>query len=528
MADAKIRFSIGALFSGEGFQKANDAIKTTANHTKEAAGRVGQFAGQLAVGDTAAAKMAGQLGNVVSAFAMMGPAGGVVALASAAMAVYKEKVDAACQKLKEMRAYADKMFEQTLAEKLSGVQKMLEGVSRQAGFAAQAFEQMAAASAKLADAKSATSSAAGGTALAQMAWDKLSEMLAAEDEASRKLVEAKWDLAIAEKKAAVDNAAANDAIAAASRDLETAVKRRAATSDTVAAAEQALAKARLDLAEAEGLKYNGREAEYKKFEAQLKAAEDAHAKAVLAASVAATNVQVSEEKLAQATEKAEQTRLGGTAEVAKLADAEKRLVEQTEKEIQERKDAAEKERQSAENKRTLRDEANAAERGLREMAEKQIAFLDKIIEECDENIAAVREARERAKAGMAADAQHTNGSFGPYVYTLDRAGNIVDFEDFRRSLRFAERAARDTGNIDKRNARLEKEMEKIRALGKNALPSAKKRLEDWDKFRKQAEGELEAQKRKEEAEKKRDEVLRHLDEWVRDIRDNLKTALEVA
>lgn len=523
MADTKIRFSIGSIFTGEGFKKAEAAIKSTSAQAKKAQGALSAVAGQMGEFGGAAGKVAGVAGNVAGAFKEMGAAGGIAAAAVIGMNLVldhmKAELDAMAKAAADAAAAQEKAANKVFAEHLERVAASLREVKVFATESAKAFEEMAANAAKIESAKAGTVGASFTQKIAKMEWDAALERMAADDEATKKLVEAKWKVAIQREKEAAANAQATAAEEAAEKANETAIHREAMAADKVALAKEALSLAQKE----ETLAVSANKEKAKAFtkaredaEKVLRDAESEHAKAI-------AEVTVSEEALKQATAKAEATRLSGQTATAELEAAERDLKAASEAEAKAREEKA---RRLAEGEREA-DELRKEETRITAAGKEKIKSIVDAIEKQTELIRDIKDIQKATQDGMEADARHTTGAFGPYKYHTNADGNVDDFEDFQRAQRFAGRAERDRQANERHNENLRKQMDKIREKGDHATDSEKKRLRDWDKMQKQLKDaqEEEAKKRKLEAEK--DKLEKQLYSDVTEIRKKINAALAV-
>jgi len=168
-------------------------------------------------------------------------------------------------------------------------------------------------------------------------------------------------------------------------------------------------------------------------------------------------------------------------------------------ELDERQKEEEKAKQAAKEKAEadirLAEESKAraeAEKAAREAAAKGREAATNAVNAIKELGSEIKEIRASTSRGMRADAEHTNGVFGPYQYSVDENGNIDNFIDFQRSKRFAERGARDDQRAARRDDAWESRMEKLQRKDASQLTDSERRkLADWDDYKKQKTEESE-------------------------------------
>lgn len=123
--------------------------------------------------------------------------------------------------------------------------------------------------------------------------------------------------------------------------------------------------------------------------------------------------------------------------------------------------------------------------------------------------------RSRVDSGIAKDNEVHGGISGNgYDYRRDKDGNLTRFDQFRRSRRYADRAARDEASANRdgnaeRNARRARNIERQMRRGRNVSDRDRDFLRDWNDFRNQKPPE--------------DETVKKLDE----IKQMLEKTLEV-
>lgn len=81
MAEEKLTFKIGSELTGDGFNKADGAVRGIAQTANKAKGALNLAIGEFKAMDNELGKIAGSAGSVIQSFAQFGMIGGVVAAA---------------------------------------------------------------------------------------------------------------------------------------------------------------------------------------------------------------------------------------------------------------------------------------------------------------------------------------------------------------------------------------------------------------------------------------------------------------
>lgn len=490
MADNRIRFHIDSVFSGEGFAKAATAVKGVSGTVKNAADGVRSLSGEFGALGGVAGKVADGVGKLFGAMGA-GPVGIAVALIGSVVTAMKawrdsiEKTRQEHQKLMDaMREGYERRLESYAQKARDATVKLLDETVKRGQAAIDRINTLAAAYRNLGAAEDLA--ARSSTSLESAKVDlglELNRGIGGSDAQSRR------EFAAQREKAELEYA---DAVREATRGLTNA-------NDSVAILKQSMDEQRrvVDAMNEAGKDSTKEQLKLDRMRIDLRAAEHA---------------------LTAATNKREEVEVRHALTIAKLDNAEQALEEAIEKRTDAEFRAAEKAR--------LTKEADEAIKAMTAKTKAEVAALDRQIAAQAEYVKAVEEAQRRTQSGMGADQQHTNGSFGPYRYHTDPNGNINDFEDYQRAQRFAGRAERDQANTDQRNARFDRELDRLN--GKDKLTDSERRRRDQlDGFKKQRE-DANAQKQKQaEMEKQREEMLKSLNESVKEIKEKLKEALEV-
>ena len=200
----KIQFEIGSIFTEEGFTKLNNAIKSAGRETKNVKDMFNGLLSEASKVDGTMGQVAGSVGGVIQAFAQMGIAGGAIAAVQQGVSLLVDK----CHELEQAydsvwqneNAKIEAQNIQLVSGKISDMKNMLSSVKEVAFGNIQAFDQMTQAASRIASVMAQIGSAQGNYNLAQLATQKFAETLNAESEASRKLIDAKYNVLAAQEQ----------------------------------------------------------------------------------------------------------------------------------------------------------------------------------------------------------------------------------------------------------------------------------------------------------------------------------------
>lgn len=243
----KIRFEIGSIFTDEGFTKLNNAIKTAGKETKNVKDMFNGLLSEASKVDGTMGQVAGSVGGVIQAFAQMGIAGGVMAAVKAgadllANSLYElaEEYDKVWQN-ENARIEADNM--KLLNEKTMAVKASLATLKDVVFADATAFDSMTQAAAKMASAVAQVSAGQGATAVSQILIDKFNEMMKAENQAAAQMIEAKYNVALAQEKQRQVEEKQNELVNQAKQAQIDAITAVTLATDKVLASQEALTQA---------------------------------------------------------------------------------------------------------------------------------------------------------------------------------------------------------------------------------------------------------------------------------------------
>lgn len=117
MAETKLKFQIGSVFNGEGFQKASQALEKTSKQVQKASGGIAQITGELGKMNGTVGKVAGGLSNLVGSLAMgpWGIAAAGIGLVVGGLMSWREEAEKTRQKNAEMAREAEEAYKRRLA-----------------------------------------------------------------------------------------------------------------------------------------------------------------------------------------------------------------------------------------------------------------------------------------------------------------------------------------------------------------------------------------------------------------------------
>lgn len=286
MAEERLTFKIGSEFSGDGFNKANNAVKTSGKVASQMRGAFGGILNDLNQMDGKVGELIGQFNGMAQSLQQLGVAGAVlygVKFGAEKLADYIEHMN---DEMINMIQHANDFNEQLKKihdnAAIKRMNEALKEATTEAHNAMQAIKETADAVNALSGAKAESAMAQANEQLAKLMKQKAEAVAGALGEFQKQVAAAKGDLAIAqhELETAHKNAAA--AVEKANRDYDTAQQRQLQAIDNVVAAQRAVEIAETDYKKA---KIHGsvREAEYQqtleKAREALIAAEKAKAKA---------------------------------------------------------------------------------------------------------------------------------------------------------------------------------------------------------------------------------------------------------
>ena len=308
----KIRFTIGSIFNGEGFTKANNAVRGVGKEVKSAKGVIGPIFSELSKSAEGLGGTLGKVGESVSsvgaAFAQMGIAGGILAAINVAIdsivSSLKEYEQAIEDEEKAWNAAFDAMSARDMAAAVNATKSAMSDLKDVSQANQKAFDSMTAAAAKMADAVAKTADAKGATTISEMLIGQFNEAMRAETESLKALVTAQGNAAVAQVKEQQVREQQAAKIQAAQAAYDASLKAVTLSTDSIRAAIDAVNAAENEVKVARQ-KYGTTSTQYatalanlEKSTANLKATEDDLTARQSASALAAQNMEVAQ---AQAT-----------------------------------------------------------------------------------------------------------------------------------------------------------------------------------------------------------------------------------
>ena len=530
MAEATLNFKIGSTFSGAGFQAANKEIENASKNGKKVSGLLGNLVSEGEKLGGTMGNVATGLGSVVNGFAQLGVVGGVLAGIKAGWdmitdAIKKsddEMVKAAQRGAEEQR----KALQRTIDAQNKGVTTMLDNTKRAGADAVKQFDEVAAAAVRASQLIAQTDIARGANSIANMQVEKLNAIIKEETDAGKALVAAKFDVKIAEQKAAQAAEQSATAIANAQQQVTAAREREAKANNQVALAEAAYAAAKDVRARQEHITQGDakQSAEnLKRAEADLLAARREQTKS--AEGVFTAEEKLKQTEITQATARAnvEAGLLQAKMALDKVNAAEEAAAAARQKEAEEAEKAAKK--------LALQQQAADREQFIKDDARDTIAGLQNEIKQLTDEIKEINDSRDRAQRGV--NTERGVNNWGPgYDWRLDQNGVPNNFIDWKRAERFFERAERDRKTAEKRDNQFQEKMSKLQEKadrrGIDALSKREReQLKQWQAYQEAKHGR---ERREQEIKEKQaviDRLRRQMADDLRLIKEELKKSLEL-
>ncbi len=535
MADARLHFKIGSSFDGQGFNAVNREIENAGKAGKKLSGALGNVLTEAQKLEGGLGKVAGAAGNVVNGFAQMGIIGGILAGAKSAMDYFfdsaKKGFDEVVAAAKAQADRMQKALQQTVNGHIGEVRAANEATKKMGVEAVKQFDETAAAAVRASQLIAQTDIARANSSIAKVQIEKLNAIINEETEAGKQLVAAKYDLKIAEMKAAQAEERGVAQVDAARTAVVTARERVSKAQDQVALAEQALAVAR----DKEARLAHVRSADTSKLAAEVKQAEQALKEARRVERQSVQGVTEAEEKLKATEIDVETARANQEAGILqsrmaldKVNEAERKAAQAREKEAKAAEEAARK--LAAKNAAQAAYDAQAG--FIQGLGEQQIGQRTADIKKLREEIDQIGKDMGRVREGVETDAKVKNGTFGTYQYRLDPNGNPDNFIDWQRAMRFAERAERDGATREKRDSAFQKKMQdlqdKLDKRGAKALSDREKEaLKRWNEFQDQKNGRERREAQIKQKQLEIDNIRKRMADDLKEAKEHLKQALEL-
>lgn len=481
MAAQNISINIGSSYNGEGMVNAAKSVNQLGQTVNRTGGAVQKMATGIGALGGVMGQMPGKIGGVASGIGDLvssltmgagGIASFVAAMGALGVAIGKKVFEPIREAGREWRKFHDQLVAMDDGKGTHELYQKRFAKMEEARKKQEAERQRAQEKRNRAD-----------DAAARAALDLLKSenaLLKTERELAKLRESGKWDERISGEKdeGARNLLAKQKALALAKMDGANSV------ADAQAARDEAWKSYRVvrrdSLSEGE---YNDR------VKAGSRKVEEANARLAIAQEAAAQSIAQAEREVKEATESLERSRAEAAEKERKRIDDEAR---------------AERERRDAEKKR--QDERNAAQKELVDVTRK----LNRATAQRER----AEKTRERVESGISKDQTVHGGISGNgYTYNRDKDGNITRFDQFRRSRRYADRAARDEASANRdgnaeRNARRARDIEKNIRKGRNVSDRDRNFLRDWNDFKNQKSPE-------DETVKKLDEIKQMLEKTLK-------------
>lgn len=496
MADEKIRFSIGSVFTDEGFKKANASLKDTSTQAMRSANVMRNLGDVLGTTDGTVGKLAKGvqgLSGVMSAMAG-GPIAVLVASVTAitsAIVGWKKAADeaaAAHQKLMEaMRAGYDKRMQESLAALEKREQESLDKAAKEAAQAVKHIGELSAAYRGLAAAEDAALGVKGNLKIAQIN-EEFSKQFEEACEEMKPLVAAEKALAVATAKQETVREQQTRAVErekVALGELDEQVTKQKAVIEAEIKAGNSTVEARDALLKLE----IARGAQAQKLENAERQAEIANLEAATAvrdAQTAVKHANESWEKVVEANEK----------EIAAMDDLERK-------------------------QRALADAMGEREK-VKTDAKNAIDRNDALIVNLSADLDFLRTVPTKLDQGIAAyDRQH---SWLKHNWERDMDGKLSQFPDFMRAMKHynLERDRLEKSNQRQRDAWGKKAEEIEKKKESHRTKQEKDYLAAWKEWEKYRQNEETLEKQKESLEKEKKDIMERQKELLQNIDKSLE------
>ena len=241
MATKEIYLKVKGWFEDKISTRLNSALKKITPMFGKVAQGIGGLTSMLPSMDGALNKVTAGINGLVAGFLSLGPAGVVLAGISVAVGIITDKIYGAAEAAKKLAedrlAAMQERLRQIKADEIEKLDKAISKAADDADRAAKAFDAMAAAYMKVAQAKDATAAAGDAADISALALERQQAMNAAGSENEAAAIGAGYDVAIAQRRLA----AATDQQSAA---VERAAEQAADDAERAAASDKAVADAR--------------------------------------------------------------------------------------------------------------------------------------------------------------------------------------------------------------------------------------------------------------------------------------------
>lgn len=485
MADHSIRFTIGSVFKGEGFTKAQNTVKTMNGEMNKGMGAMNKMSGVLGQMDASAGKatvaMTGMLQAVMSMNATVIISQAAMLALNFAIDGMVKSADEAKKKADALHASIEKAFASTMAERMTSVKKEVADISAE-------FERITKQANDFTAALNGVQAAQANGGILSLQVEKLNAMLEAHTEAERASIDAAYNLKIAIQKSADSEAAWQLKIEAAEQARTDNVNRLATIDQQIAN----LSEQRRSLEETMLTAKASGDSHWIEIQKQVNALKDQEAVLEQKRIDTMAASDVLDIKLQQVKQEAENAQTAATAEIRNAELAEVRLTEaKHNREVLEaaaadaaKMDAAEKEADAKEIRTAvdIQKDLNAASK---ELAAAERAYRAKLNEYLSSDYIreAVQKQAQNSKSGMGkagllpVDVQKSIQTTVSDAKVDDaiRNGAVTTVKDADRLQRQAMREARDTISNNQGQAMREaQKYKRLQELNPKALSSSDK------------------------------------------------------
>ena len=244
MAAEQITFSIGSNFNGDGFNKANNAVKATGKFANAAKGVFTEVISQIQSTDGEVGKLAGQFSQLAIIAGQLGVAGaamyGVQQGAQALGDYIAHMNDDLLHAVEHANDLSERLKKIADTKVIALMKGALEEATTQGNALMASIKDSADALNALAGAKSESAVARMNEQIAGMIKEKAQAVAGALGEFEKQLAGANADIKIAQAELEAAHAQAAGAVEKAGRDVETATKRQLQAIDNVVSAQRAV------------------------------------------------------------------------------------------------------------------------------------------------------------------------------------------------------------------------------------------------------------------------------------------------
>ena len=533
MAEEKIQFSLGAVFTGKpafdeqdralkGLQKDNKgAVDFTSNTLKGLAGTIeGELNGTITRSISLLSDLArGGLWGVMGAAAQIGVGMAITAmqsLASKAAEAHEEVINL----LNHVNDFHESLNRIADGKAITRMKDSLKEATIGAKEAMQAIEAAASSVNAIASAKSSSSAAAVQEQIANIVREKAQQVAASLDEFDKSVIAAKADIKIASIELAEAERAAPQSVEAAARDVETAQAKQMQAIDNLVAAQRAVEIAENDYKKA---KVHGA-VKQQEYEATLERARAAEKDAMAAKARADTDLSVALEKQSEAESKKAAAVARAEAKVVELTAKRDEIVRKHNESLRAEELLTGSTNELADKRNEFAVELKKQKDAIKADSDAQHNMRTAWIRAAEKEIEDINQLRKDLDEGELAYLKHHEWMGKPLSRNPD--GGINSFKDYMKAKRWKDRADRDKDSMYEKgnDARLADIEDRI-AKGKKVSDRDKEWAENWRGYKKQKGGTESLEKSIRAWKDEQLEIAETSKKALEDIDDRLKTVL---